>query len=106
MLCLACVDSDGCHVVRVCSNICVLASMDLPTVQQLMRYVRDVTQARMGKQAEKLKKDIEGLETRLTSKGFADKAPPNVIAEVRGKVAEMRDQLTAVEKSISDMQGK
>ena len=61
---------------------------------------------RLSKQAEKLKKDIEGLETRLTSKGFADKAPPNVIAEVKGTVTEKKEQLSAVEKSISDMEGK
>jgi len=31
--------------------------------------------ARLGKQAEKLKKDITTLENRLTSPGFLDKAP-------------------------------
>lgn len=42
----------------------------------------------------------------MTSKGFADKAPPNVIAEVRGTMNEKKEQLSAVEKSISDIEGK
>ena len=65
-----------------------------------------ILQARLGKQGEKLKKDIDGFELRLVSKGFADKAPANVIAEVRGQLAEKKDQLIAVEKSILDILGK
>lgn len=55
---------------------------------------------RLTKQADKLRKDIEGLEKRLASKGFADKAPPHILAEVKGNVAEKREQLAAVEKGI------
>ena len=61
---------------------------------------------RIAKQGDKLKKDIDGLESRLTSKGFADKAPPSVIAEVRATVAEKKEQLMAVERSLADMEGK
>jgi len=56
--------------------------------------------ARLGKQAEKLKKDILGLETRLTSPGFADKAPESVISEVKANIADKKDQLLAVERGV------
>lgn len=55
---------------------------------------------RLTKQAEKLRKDIAGLEGRLASKGFAEKAPPHILAEVQGNVAEKKQQLSAVEKGI------
>ena len=55
---------------------------------------------RLTKQADKLRKDINGLETRLASKGFADKAPPHILAEVKGNIAEKKEQLAAVEKGI------
>ena len=63
----------------------------------------DKERVRLGKQAEKLRKDIAGLESRLSSKGFADKAPPEVVLEVKTKVAEQKEQLNAVEKSIAEM---
>ena len=52
-------------------------------------------------QADKLRKDIAGLEGRLASKGFADKAPPHILAEVRGNVAEKKEQLSAVERGMA-----
>ena len=55
---------------------------------------------RLTKQADKLRKDIAGLEGRLASKGFAEKAPPHILAEVQGNVAEKKQQLSAVEKGI------
>ena len=61
--------------------------------------------ARLGKQAEKLKKDIAGLEARLTSPGFADKAPESVIVEVKGNIADKKDQLLAVERGMAAIQG-
>lgn len=48
---------------------------------EMIDYAKERT--RLGKQGEKLKKDIDGLETRLTSKGYAEKAPPALIAEVK-----------------------
>lgn len=63
----------------------------------------DKERSRLGKQAEKLRKDIGGLESRLSSKGFADKAPAEVVAEVRAKLAEQKEQLGAVELGIADM---
>jgi valyl-tRNA synthetase len=73
-------------------------------LEDMIDYVKE--RARMSKQAEKLKKDIDGLEIRLSSKGFTDKAPESVIAEVRGIANEKKEQLAAVEKSILDMVDK
>ena len=58
---------------------------------------------RLSKQAEKLQKDISGLESRLQSKGFVDKAPESVIAEVKANLADKMDQLRAVNKSIESL---
>lgn len=58
---------------------------------------------RLSKQAEKILKDINALETRLTSKGFADKAPPHILLDVRSTLKEKRDQLESVEKSITEI---
>ena len=78
------------------SNICVGLHRT-----EMIDY--DKERIRLGKQAEKLRKDIAGLESRLSSKGFADKAPPEVVLEVKTKVAEQKEQLNAVEKSIAEM---
>ena len=55
---------------------------------------------RLGKQAEKLKKDINGLEIRLQSPGFTEKAPKNLIEEVTGLLNDKRIQLSSVEESM------
>ena len=55
---------------------------------------------RLTKQADKLKKDVEGLESRLTSKGFVDKAPEKILNEVKGNLAEKQEQLAAVLKGL------
>ena len=58
---------------------------------------------RLSKQAEKLRKDISGLENRLQSKGFIDKAPDSVVAEVKANLADKVEQLNAVNKSIESL---
>ena len=58
---------------------------------------------RLSKQAEKLQKDINGLESRLKSKGFIDKAPDSVIAEVKATLADKVEQLSAVSQSIESL---
>ena len=55
---------------------------------------------RLTKQAEKLQKDITGLETRLGSPGFADKAPEHVVAEATGKLADQQAQLETINKEL------
>jgi len=59
--------------------------------------------ARLGKQAEKLKKDIVTLESRLTSPGFLDKAPEKLVSEVKSNINEKKQQLASVEGSMSSL---
>jgi valyl-tRNA synthetase len=58
---------------------------------------------RINKQIDKLAKDTAGLEARLGSPGFADKAPPTVVAEVQGTLKEKQEQIAVLRKSLADM---
>ena len=55
---------------------------------------------RLRKQSEKLTKEIEKLVKRLESKGFVDKAKPEVVEKARAELAELEDQATKVEASL------
>lgn len=55
---------------------------------------------RLGKQAEKLRKAVEGMQTRLQSAGFVDRAPAHLVEEARNNLRDLQEQLTTVEKSL------
>ncbi len=57
--------------------------------------------ARLLKQSDKLKIDIEKLSARLNSAGFTDKAPAAVVDKVKGELADMEDQLGKVMTSLA-----
>jgi valyl-tRNA synthetase len=59
---------------------------------------------RLEKQAEKMRKDMAGLESRLNSPGFTDKAPAHVVEEARSQLAEQQDRLATILASIDDLQ--
>ena len=48
--------------------------------------------ARLEKQSSKLEKEIEKLGSRLESKGFTDKAPPELVEKAREELKELEDQ--------------
>jgi valyl-tRNA synthetase len=56
--------------------------------------------ARLVKQSDKLRVEIEKLSSRLNSKGFTDKAPQAVVDKVRSELAELEDQLGKVTSSM------
>eukprot|EP00598_Pedospumella_elongata_P003041 CAMPEP_0184984386 /NCGR_PEP_ID=MMETSP1098-20130426/13368_1 /TAXON_ID=89044 /ORGANISM="Spumella elongata, Strain CCAP 955/1" /LENGTH=935 /DNA_ID=CAMNT_0027508357 /DNA_START=347 /DNA_END=3154 /DNA_ORIENTATION=- len=55
---------------------------------------------RLGKQAEKLRKAVEGMQTRLQSAGFVDRAPAHLVEEARNNLRDLQEQLATVEKSL------
>lgn len=56
---------------------------------------------RLKKQSEKLAKEIEKLAKRLESKGFVEKAKPEVVEKARAELAELEDQASKVEASLA-----
>jgi len=64
---------------------------------------REKEAARLRKQANKLIADVAQLESRLASTGFVDKAPAARVAEVRVALADRKEQLAAVQRSIDDL---
>ena len=53
--------------------------------------------SRLSRQATKIKKDLDILESRLSSKNFVDKAPQKVVDETKGKRDELAQQLQMVQ---------
>ena len=54
---------------------------------------KDAEMARLGKEIERLGKELEKLKARLALPGFADRAPPEVVAKERARVTELETSL-------------
>jgi valyl-tRNA synthetase len=62
---------------------------------------------RLDRQIKKIDKDKEGLEKRLSSSGFVDRAPPEVVTEARAQVealGDQRDRLTAALEFLGELE--
>ena len=59
--------------------------------------------ARLQKEAEKLRGFISGHEKKLTNKSFVDRAPAEVVEEVRGTLAGLQKQLGSIEEAIQHL---
>lgn len=70
----------------------------------MIDYKKEVE--RLSKQSEKINKDVEVLEKKLNSKGFLDKAPQSLVDETKASVADKKDQLVAIAKSITEYNNK
>ena len=57
---------------------------------------------RLQKQADKIAKELEGLEKRLSNKSFVDKAPEHVVADVQTSAKELSDQLAVINEKIEN----
>ena len=75
----------------------------LPT-SGMVDYAKEIV--RLTRQAEKLQKDVATLEARLASPGYLDKAPEKLVAEVRATIADKREQVATIERSVGDMREK
>ena len=57
----------------------------------------------MKKQAEKLEKDLNGLNGRLNSEAFLSKARPDVVEKAQAEAKELSEQLAAVQARLKVM---
>lgn len=61
--------------------------------------------ARQKKEAEKIRGFIAGHEKKLTNQSFIDRAPPEVVAEVRETLSGLQKQLTSIEEIVKQLGG-
>jgi valyl-tRNA synthetase len=61
---------------------------------------RDAELARLSKQAETLRKGIQGIEAKLSNKNFLTRAPGKVVERERRRLESLKVDLTAVESSL------
>jgi valyl-tRNA synthetase len=60
---------------------------------------------RLGQQREQLAGQIARTEAKLANPGFMAKAPPAVVEAERGRLAELRERLEAVERNLAGLAG-
>jgi len=66
---------------------------------------REAELARQQKELEKLRKHISGHQKKLANENFVNKAPAEVVANVRETLSQLESRLQSVEEVISDLQG-
>ena len=74
-------------------------------VYLLLKDLIDVEKetARVAKEQEKTRGEIERLEKKLSNKGFTDKAPEAVVAKEKEKLAAYREKAEALNKRMEDL---
>jgi valyl-tRNA synthetase len=63
----------------------------------------EALRARLEKDIAKADKEIKGLAGRLANPNFADKAPPEVVAECKANLAEAEAQAELARKRLADL---
>ncbi len=63
----------------------------------------DALQRRLEKDIAKAEKEIKGLAGRLSNPNFADKAPPDVVAECKAKLAEAEAQAGLARRRLMEL---
>ena len=58
---------------------------------------------RLEKQSSKLDKEIQKLSSRLSSKGFVEKAPAHLVEQAKAELAELEDQAQKVQVSLENL---
>ena len=65
---------------------------------------KDAETARLNKEIEKIQKGLAGVEGRLNNPSFTDKAPENVVAQVRQQAEEQRAALVQLETQLAKIE--
>ena len=65
----------------------------------------DAERKRQAKEAERLRGQIAGGETKLSNEAFVAKAPPEVVAGAREQLDSLRKQLASVEQILAELGG-
>ncbi len=65
---------------------------------------KDAETARLNKEIEKIQKGLAGVESRLNNPSFTDKAPENVVAQVRQQAEEQRAALSQLELQLAKIE--
>jgi valyl-tRNA synthetase len=89
----------------------VVASVTLPGQRGPMEVHVDVSRfidvgaerKRLEKQKAELAKFIAGSDAKLANKAFVDKAPAEVVQQIRDKLSEQQEQLTSVEAALKKL---
>ncbi|MDR0222930.1 MAG: valine--tRNA ligase [Oscillospiraceae bacterium] len=64
---------------------------------------REKELARLGKELEQAKRDIEFISGKLSNEGFVAKAPPRQVENERAKLAKAKEKLAGIKKAIAGM---
>lgn len=64
---------------------------------------KEKERSRLKKQVQKLEKDINVLQERLSNRNYVDKAPSNVIKDSQNKLREMEQQLVVIQNSLKSL---
>ena len=64
---------------------------------------REAEIARLKKELETARKDLEFNEKKLSNQGFVSKAPEKVVAEVRANAAKHAEKIAMLEAALADL---
>jgi valyl-tRNA synthetase len=78
--------------------------------EQMQIYLHDVVDVeaerkRLVKQKEQVEQAKKGVEAKLANENFIARAKPEVVTQTKNKLAELTEQLTAIEKHLAELDG-
>jgi valyl-tRNA synthetase len=65
----------------------------------------EAERARLTKQKQEIEQAKKGVESKLANENFVARAKPEVVAQAREKLQQLQEQLQAVEKHLSELDG-
>ena len=91
-------------------NIVKPANSAVSVVGDMQIYVHDVIdpeaeRARLEKQKQRIKNAIGPIQAKVNNENFINRAKPEVVAQARGKLKELSEQLETVEKHLLELNG-